>query len=67
MAGKIDRAGTARRQTPRRRPHSKAPVRQKRLRQKTQTQQGFLFDPYWDDAFSAYYDPTLRTCCQLKY
>jgi hypothetical protein len=24
----------------------------------------FLFDdPYWDDAFCSYYDPTLRTCC----
>jgi hypothetical protein len=33
----------------------------------TQEGQGFLFDPYWDEAFSAYYDPTLRTCCQLKY
>jgi hypothetical protein len=33
----------------------------------TQEKQGFLFDPYWDEAFSAYYDPTLRTCCQLKY
>jgi hypothetical protein len=20
-------------------------------------------DPYWDDAFCSYYDPTLRTCC----
>jgi hypothetical protein len=29
-----------------------------------QDEQGFLFeDPYWDDAFCAYYDPTLRTCC----
>jgi len=32
-----------------------------------QEKQGFLFDAYWDEAFSAYYDPTLRTCCQLKY
>jgi hypothetical protein len=30
-------------------------------------EQGFLFDAYWDEAFSAYYDPTLRTCCQLRY
>jgi hypothetical protein len=29
-----------------------------------QAERGFLFeDPYWDDAFCAYYDPTLRTCC----
>jgi len=36
-------------------------------RPSTQESQGFLFDPYWDEAFSAYYDPTLRTCCQIKY
>ncbi len=29
--------------------------------------EGFLFDPYWDEEFSAYFDPTLKTCCQLKY
>ncbi len=30
-----------------------------------QTDRGFLFeDPYWDDAFCSYYDPTLRTCCR---
>lgn len=30
-----------------------------------QDEQGFLFeDPYWDDAFCSYYDPTLRTCCR---
>jgi hypothetical protein len=21
-------------------------------------------DPYWDDAFDSYYNPTLRTCCR---
>jgi len=27
-------------------------------------EKGFLFlDPYWDDQFCSYYDPTLRTCC----
>ncbi len=27
---------------------------------------GFLFlDPYWDDAFASYYDPTLGTCCTI--
>jgi hypothetical protein len=30
-------------------------------------EQGFLFDDYWDEAFSAYFDPTLRTCCQIRY
>ena len=30
-----------------------------------QDEQGFLFeDPYWDEAFCSYYDPTLRTCCR---
>ena len=24
----------------------------------------FFEDPYWDDAFCSYYDPTLRTCCR---
>jgi hypothetical protein len=29
-----------------------------------QEEEGFLFDdPYWDDVFCSYYDPTLRTCC----
>ena len=29
-----------------------------------QAERGFLFeDPYWDDAFCSYHDPTLRTCC----
>ena len=29
-----------------------------------QAERGFLFeDPYWDDVFCSYYDPTLRTCC----
>ena len=29
-----------------------------------QDERGFLFeDPYWDDAFCSYYDPTMRTCC----
>lgn len=28
------------------------------------TEQGIRFDdPYWDDAFCAWWDPTLRTCC----
>ena len=30
-----------------------------------QAERGFLFeDPYWDDAFCSYYDPTLGTCCR---
>jgi len=28
--------------------------------------ESFLFDdPYWDDAFDSYHDPTLRTCCRF--
>jgi len=28
--------------------------------------QSFLFDdPYWDDAFDSYHNPTLRTCCRF--
>jgi hypothetical protein len=27
-------------------------------------EQGIRFDdPYWDDAFCVWWDPTLRTCC----
>jgi hypothetical protein len=29
-----------------------------------ETERGLRFeDPYWDDAFCAWWDPTLRTCC----
>ena len=29
-----------------------------------QEERGLRFeDPYWDDAFCAWWDPTLRTCC----
>jgi hypothetical protein len=29
-----------------------------------QGEQGLRFsDPYWDEAFCAWWDPTLRTCC----
>jgi hypothetical protein len=29
-------------------------------------EQGFLFDPYWDEVFGAYYEPYLRTCCSIR-
>jgi hypothetical protein len=29
-------------------------------------EQGFLFDPYWDEVFAAYYEPYLRTCCPIR-
>jgi hypothetical protein len=25
---------------------------------------GFRFDPYWDEVFAAYYDPSMGTCCR---
>jgi hypothetical protein len=29
-----------------------------------EVEEGLRFeDPYWDDAFCAWWDPTLRTCC----
>jgi hypothetical protein len=29
-----------------------------------QQEEGLRFDdPYWDDAFCAWWDPALRTCC----
>ena len=59
--------GAAKLQSRGRRSPQKAPAEPKESTQASQERQGFLFDPYWDDAFSAYYDPTLRTCCQLKY
>jgi hypothetical protein len=32
--------------------------------QATEEDEGLRFDdPYWDDAFCAWGDPTLRTCC----
>ena len=41
------------------RPEKEAPPGDQR-----QEEKGFLFlDPYWDDQFCSYYDPTLRTCC----
>jgi len=31
-------------------------------------EEGFLCDdPYWDDFFAAYFDPTLHVCCQIRY
>ncbi|MGH2652340.1 MAG: hypothetical protein ACRDHK_14150 [Actinomycetota bacterium] len=31
---------------------------------RSEDQHGLRFeDPYWDDAFCAWWDPTLRTCC----
>jgi hypothetical protein len=32
----------------------------------SEEEQGFLFDPYWDEVFAAYYEPYLRTCCPIR-
>jgi hypothetical protein len=51
---------------PRRRVEER-PARQKSAESKGERRKegGFLFeDPYWDDAFCSYYDPTLGTCCR---
>lgn len=49
----------AKRPRPRPRPEKEVPPGGQR-----QEEKGFLFlDPYWDDQFCSYYDPTLRTCC----
>lgn len=67
--GKVDKPRRAKAK------RAKAPQAQSKARQLTneevaksgdgQDEQGFLFeDPYWDEAFCSYYDPTLRTCCR---
>ena len=32
----------------------------------SEKEKGFLFDPYWDEVFAAYYEPYLRTCCPIR-
>ena len=43
-----------------------APVEAKQDQSSSEDQQGFLFDPYWDEVFAAYYEPYLRTCCPIR-
>jgi hypothetical protein len=43
-----------------------APVEAKQEQSGSDDQQGFLFDPYWDEVFAAYYEPYLRTCCPIR-
>ena len=51
-------------------PRSRAkepPARRKAIEKTSERseEEGFLFeDPYWDDVFCSYYDPTLGTCCR---
>jgi hypothetical protein len=43
---------------------SEKPVEEQRLEPRVEDEPGLRFeDPYWDDAFCAWWDPTLRTCC----
>jgi len=49
------------------RPRRSTPPKDVRGEPQAQEEQSFLFDSYWDDAFSAYFDPSLRTCCQIRY
>jgi hypothetical protein len=68
MAKRAHRTTTASSQRQnRRQPERGRPVKQSRSVPPEQKEEGFLFDPYWDEAFAAYFDPTLRTCCLLKY
>jgi hypothetical protein len=56
------RAKAKKARAPRRRPSARKDAEK---RDEAQAERGFLFeDPYWDDAFCSYYDPTLRTCCR---
>jgi hypothetical protein len=49
------------------RSRSRGTVKNGESEPQSQKDDGFLFDPFWDDAFSSYFDPTLRTCCQIRY
>jgi hypothetical protein len=56
------RAKAKKTRAPRRRPSGRKDAEK---RDESQAERGFLFeDPYWDDAFCSYYDPTLGTCCR---
>jgi hypothetical protein len=45
-------------------PQTVAEERDARSEQRGEDEPGLRFeDPYWDDAFCAWWDPTLRTCC----
>jgi len=50
--------------TPSERPREGRERRQEPARVRDPCEVGFRFDPYWDEVFAAYYDPTLGTCCQ---
>ena len=53
--------------TRRRRQESRATkeCRKPRARGEAEAQSFRFDDPYWDEAFNSYYDPTLRTCCRI--
>ncbi len=50
----------------RRRRRVRSGAEKRKERPTDRDEHGFLFDdPYWDDAFGSYYDPTLGTCCRI--
>jgi hypothetical protein len=69
MAKRAHRTTTAssRQRQNRRQPEHGRPTKRSPSVPTEQKEEGFLFDPYWDEVFAAYFDPTLRTCCLLKY
>lgn len=65
-----DRASASnqrRRRSPQPRRRTPLPKQRESQEPATDKEQGFLFAPYWDEVFAAYYDPTLHVCCQLRY
>ena len=61
--GKVRRAKAKRAKAPR--PQTREPQVESEEAARSGDERGLLFeDPYWDDAFCSYYDPTLRTCCR---
>ena len=62
----LDDAGSTRRRGRKGRHLTSAPEPGTRPERAPESQElSFRFDPYWDEVFCSYYDPTLRTCCRL--
>jgi hypothetical protein len=65
-SSRTKRAAPGRDEPERRRRRVRSRTEQPKERPADRDEQGFLFDdPYWDDAFGSYYDPTLGTCCRI--
>ncbi len=48
-----------------RKPRAAKERRKPRARCEAEAESFRFDDPYWDEAFDSYYDPTLRTCCRI--